>query len=130
MYKWIRNEKVENDLKQLFPISRIYTLVDSNYKNFFACKEKLEKHQLDIILTNESYSRMLETNDIHTIGILQFDSILKAPNVDAYSNAYSYLVTARQMLEQDDSGNMIIQTYDIQNDIINILLRIIIMIFL
>lgn len=118
MYSGLGMEKVENDLKQLFPISRIYTLVDSNYKNFFACKEKLEKHQLDIILTNESYSRMLETNDIHTIGILQFDSILKAPNVDAYSNAYSYLVTARQMLEQDDSGNMIIQTYDIQNDII------------
>ena len=69
----------------------------------------IEDKKIDVIITTETYAKSIVNTHIATVGIINFDSVLKTPSYDAESRAYNLLIYSMEHLK-NTGGKLLVQT--------------------
>ena len=103
-------ESVHELIEDNFPEFKTLCIIDNNnFEEFSLQMSLIEDKKVDVIITTETFSKSIVNNNIGTVGIINFDSVLKTPSYDAESRAYNLLVYSKEHVK-NNSGKLIVQT--------------------
>lgn len=111
----IGSERIEEEVRQLFPEARVARLdsdTTSNRKHFLATLKAVRTRQVDILIGTQMIAKGLHFPHITLVGVVWADSGLGMPDYKAAERTFSLLaqVTGRAG-RGEDPGRVIIQTY-------------------
>lgn len=115
-------EKVEEEVQYIFPEARVARMdVDSmrGKRSLADLLQKLEKHQIDILVGTQMVVKGLDLEKVALVGILSADSLLSFPDFRVNERAF-------QLMEQvsgragrtDGTGKVLVQTYNLQHPVL------------
>jgi primosomal protein N' (replication factor Y) len=111
----IGSERIEDEIRQLFPQARVARLdsdTTANRKHYLAILKAIREHQVDILIGTQMIAKGLHFPDIILVGVIWADSGLSMPDYKAAERTFALLsqVTGRAG-RGDDPGLVIVQTY-------------------
>ena len=115
-------ERIEEEVKQVFPNARVARMdVDSmrGKKSMNILLERLEKHEIDVLVGTQMVVKGLDFANVSLVGILSADSLLSFPDYRVNERAF-------QLMEQvsgragrtDGAGRVLIQTYNLEHQVL------------
>ncbi len=117
-------QKLEEELKLLFPDARILRLdADStgardSYSNYLTA---FAKGEYDIMLGTQMVAKGLDFPDVTVVGVIGADRALYGDDYRGYERTFSLLTqVVGRAGRSEDKGIAVIQTNDIDNNIINL----------
>jgi primosomal protein N' (replication factor Y) len=121
----IGTERVEEQLKELFPNARIARMdldtTRSKYAHQHLIRE-LEYRQIDILIGTQMVTKGLDFENVTLVGVLDADKLLYYPSFRAYEHAYHLLVQFRGRAARSHlPGRMVIQTFTPNNPFFQLL---------
>ncbi len=110
----IGTEKIEDELKQLFPSARVgrMDLDSTRGKNAFEkIIRKLEKREIDILVGTQMVTKGLDFEHVSIVGVLNADNLLNFPDFRAHERSYQLIsqVSGRAG-RKHKQGKVVIQT--------------------
>ena len=120
-------EKVEDEVRIIFPAARVARLdydTTRNKNSLNRIISQFENHQTDILVGTQMISKGLDFENLTVVGILNADNMLNFPDFRAWEKSFQLLeqVSGRAGRRQEE-GQVIIQTSDPSNKIIQLVLR-------
>ena len=120
-------EKIEDEVKIIFPASRVARLDHDTTRNKNSLNRiisQFEDHRTDILVGTQMISKGLDFENLTVVGILNADNMLNFPDFRAWEKSFQLLeqVSGRAGRRQEE-GRVIIQTSDPSNQIIQLVLR-------
>ncbi|OGF19110.1 primosomal protein N' [Candidatus Falkowbacteria bacterium RIFCSPHIGHO2_02_FULL_45_15] len=115
-------EKVERELKKIFPaakISRLDTSITPSLKNLSQRQQEFVNGKIDILVGTQ-VALPLSSPNLALVAAINIDSILNFPDWQTDERAWQIL---HQISRRDDAGQAIIQTYNPDNKILRQLAR-------
>lgn len=120
--KTFGTERIEEEVQQIFPEARVARMdVDSmrGKQSMSDLLDKLEKHQIDILVGTQMVVKGLDFARVALVGILSADSLLSYPDFRVNERAF-------QLMEQvsgragrtDGAGKVIVQAYNLQHPVL------------
>lgn len=111
----IGSERIEEEVRQLFPQARIARLdsdTSGNRKHYLATLKAVRARQVDVLIGTQMIAKGLHFPHITLVGVVWADSGLGMPDYKAAERTFSLLaqVTGRAG-RGEDPGRVIIQTY-------------------
>jgi primosomal protein N' (replication factor Y) len=111
----IGSERIEEEVRQLFPHARIARLdsdTTANRKHYLATLKAVRERQVDILIGTQMIAKGLHFPGITLVGVVWADSGLAMPDYKAAERTFSLLsqVTGRAG-RGEDPGVVIVQTY-------------------
>ena len=117
-------EKLEQELSQLVPQARIVRMDRDTTSRKFAHTEILDKFRrgdYDILLGTQMVAKGHDIPNVTLVGVLSADSALNLPDYRASERAFSLLTQAAGRAGRGARpGQVIFQTYDVENEIIQL----------
>ena len=120
-------EKIEDDIKQLFPEARTArmdldtTRTRSAYEKIIA---DFEQGKTDILIGTQMVSKGLDFDHVSVVGILNADTMMNYPDFRAYERAYQLMAqVAGRAGRKNKRGKVILQTKSIDHPIIGQVIR-------
>ncbi len=115
-------EKVEDDIKLLFPESTVGRM-DLDTTRTRAAYEKIiddfENGRIDILIGTQMVSKGLDFDHVSVVGILNADTMLNFPDFRAYERSYQLMAqVAGRAGRKNKRGVVVLQTRSIDNPII------------
>jgi primosomal protein N' (replication factor Y) len=116
-------ERIEEEVKQVFPEARVARMdVDSmrGKKSMSVLLERLEKHEVDVLVGTQMVVKGLDFARVSLVGILSADSLLSYPDFRVNERAF-------QLMEQvsgragrsDGAGRVLIQAFNMQHPVLH-----------
>ncbi len=120
-------EKIEDELKELFPEARVarMDLDTTRKKNAYQdLLNSIENAEIDILVGTQMVTKGLDFNLVTLVGILQADSLLNHQDFRAHERAFQLIeqVSGRAG-RRDIQGQVIIQTYKPDHPILQLASR-------
>ncbi|GAB4200313.1 MAG: primosomal protein N' [Bacteroidia bacterium] len=126
-YKGWGTEKLEENLKEMFPHHNIARLDQDTTRSKYAHQniiEAFEKQEIDILIGTQMITKGLDFKNVTLAAVINADSILHFPDFRAFERAY-------QLLHQlggrsgriDKNGEMLIQTFRPENPVLQMYLE-------
>ena len=120
-------EKIEDEVKIIFPAARVARLDHDTTRNRNSLNRiisQFENHRIDILVGTQMISKGLDFEKLSLVGILNADNMLNFPDFRAWEKSFQLLeqVSGRAGRRQEE-GQVIIQTSDPSNNIIQLVLR-------
>lgn len=120
-------EKIEDDLKELFPEARIarMDLDTTRKKNAYQdLLNSIENEEVDILVGTQMVTKGLDFKSVTLVGILQADSLLNHQDFRAHERAFQLIeqVSGRAG-RRDTQGHVIIQSYKPEHPILQLASR-------
>lgn len=120
-------EKIEDELKEIFPEARIarMDLDTTRKKNAYQdLLNSIENSEVDILVGTQMVTKGLDFNSVTLVGILQADSLLNHQDFRAHERAFQLIeqVSGRAG-RRDIQGQVIIQTYKPDHPILQLASR-------
>ena len=120
-------EKIEDEVKIVFPEARVARLDHDTTRSSNSLNKiisQFENHQTDILVGTQMISKGLDFENLMVVGILNADSMLNFPDFRAWEKSFQMLeqVSGRSGRRKEE-GQVIIQTSDPENTIIQLILR-------
>lgn len=120
-------EKIEDELKEIFPEARIarMDLDTTRKKNAYQdLLNSIENSEIDILVGTQMVTKGLDFNSVTLVGILQADSLLNHQDFRAHERAFQLIeqVSGRAG-RRDVQGQVIIQTYKPDHPILQLASR-------
>ncbi len=120
-------EKIEDELKELFPDARVarMDLDTTRKKNAYQdLLNSIENSEIDILVGTQMVTKGLDFNLVTLVGILQADSLLNHQDFRAHERAFQLIeqVSGRAG-RRDIQGQVIIQTYKPDHPILQLASR-------
>ncbi len=123
-------EKVENDIKKLFPEARVARVDRDEVSNRHQLEdiiERMENLTIDIMVGTQMIAKGLDFPNLHCVGLILADIGFNLPNFRSHERSFQLItqVSGRAGRNPNDPGHVIIQayntehpsiTYAIQND--------------
>jgi primosomal protein N' (replication factor Y) len=111
----IGSERIEEEVRQLFPEARVARLdsdTTANRSHYLATLKAVRTRQVDILIGTQMIAKGLHFPHITLVGVVWADSGLGMPDYKAAERTFSLLaqVTGRAG-RGDDPGRVIVQTY-------------------
>lgn len=105
-------ERIEEDIKMLFPEARTARLdLDSAKNGYEDILNDFQEGRTDILIGTQMVSKGLDFNNVSVVGILQADSIMSYPDFRATERAYQLMAqVAGRAGRRDIRGKVILQT--------------------
>jgi primosomal protein N' (replication factor Y) len=107
-------EKVEEEVSRLFPDARVERLdgdTSSSERAFKRIVSSFEQHETDILVGTQILTKGFDFEGVTTVGILNADNLLSAPDFRASERAYQLMMqVAGRAGRHNDRGRVIIQT--------------------
>lgn len=115
-------EKLEEEIRQLFPKSRIARMdVDSmrGKESYPRLIEQMSKHKIDILVGTQMVVKGLDFSNVALVGIISADSLLNFPDFRVNERAFHLMeqVSGRAG-RQDGVGKVLIQAFNIKHPIL------------
>lgn len=111
-------QKVEDEIRQLFPLASIARLDWDSSRPKGAQKEILQamkEQRIDILIGTQMVAKGLDFPLVSLVGVVDADSILNLPDFRARERCFQLLVqVAGRAGRADIPGEVIIQTYNLQ----------------
>lgn len=122
-YYGLGTEKLESELKKKFPMARIIRMdTDTTSKkgSLEHIVTSFKKEQYDILIGTQMISKGLDFPKVTLVGILNADSSLNIPDFRSGEKTFALLYQASGRAGRCDlPGEVIIETYDQENKILN-----------
>ena len=120
-------EKIEDDIKQLFPDARVARM-DLDTTRTRAAYERIisdfEQGRTDILIGTQMVSKGLDFDHVSVVGILNADTMLNYPDFRAYERAYQLMAqVAGRAGRKGKRGRVVLQTKSIDHPIIPQVIR-------
>jgi primosomal protein N' (replication factor Y) len=120
--KTFGTERIEEEVQHIFPEARVARMdVDSmrGKQSMSDLLDKLEKHQIDILVGTQMVVKGLDFARVALVGILSADSLFSYPDFRVNERAF-------QLMEQvsgragrtDGAGKVIVQAYNLQHPVL------------
>lgn len=120
-------EKVEEEVKNLFPDARIALVTSDNIGSFSdvdSLVKKILDNEIDIIIGTQMISKGHDFPNLTLIGIIDADSSLYSSELRALEKTYQMMMQVMGRAgRREDKGKIIIQTYNPQNLIFEKILK-------
>lgn len=115
-------ERIEEEVKQVFPNARVARMdVDSmrGKKSMNILLERLEKHEIDVLVGTQMVVKGLDFAKVSLVGILSADTLLSYPDFRVNERAF-------QLMEQvsgragriDGAGRVLIQAFNLNHAVL------------
>jgi len=122
-YLGLGTEKVEIELNKLFPDAKVVRM-DQDTTSKKGAHEKIiedfKNHKYDILLGTQMISKGLDFSLVTLVGILNADSSLNIPDFRSNEKTFALLYQASGRAGRSNlTGNVIIQTYNPDNYVLN-----------
>ncbi len=115
-------EKIENELKKLFPAARIVRAdrdTMSKRNSFDDLHAQLNAKEIDILIGTQMIGKGIDIADISLVGVILADTSLHIPDFRAEERTYQLLSqVAGRAGRRDKQGEVIIQTYCPDNTVL------------
>lgn len=125
--KGFGTEKIEDDLKYIFPEARIarMDLDTTRAKHSFQhILSEFEEQRIDILVGTQIVAKGLDFSHVTLIGIINADSLLSFPDFRAFEKGFQLLSqVGGRAGRRDKAGRVIIQTYDTKHRVIDQVIR-------
>jgi len=116
-------EQVETELKDIFPKLRLIRLDydttrgKSNFKNII---NSFEKKKYDVLIGTQMVTKGLDFKNVQLVGIMSLDSSLNFPDFRSHERCFQLVQqVAGRSGRSKDRGEVLVQTYNSESDIIN-----------
>ena len=115
-------EKIENEIKKIFPQSKVARMDFDTAKTRNAYESILtsfKNHEVDILVGTQMVTKGLDFDNISIVGILAADKILYFPDFKSNERAYQlFTQVAGRAGRRKKKGRVIIQTYNPDHPVI------------
>jgi len=116
-------EKIEEDLKVIFPKSRIarMDLDTTRGKNGYSSLiERFENREIDILIGTQMISKGLDFDNVGLVSVLNADNLLHMPDFRAFERGFHLMVqVAGRAGRSEQAGDVAIQTFSPLHSTIN-----------
>ena len=116
-------EKIEDDVKVLFPEARVARMDLDTTKTRTAYEKIImdfEQGKTDILIGTQMVSKGLDFDHVSVVGILNADTMLNYPDFRAYERAYQLMAqVSGRAGRKNKRGRVILQTRNIDHPIID-----------
>lgn len=117
-------EKVENDLKQLFPSKNIARADRDEIQSRIEMEDlikKMENSEIDILIGTQMIAKGLDFSNLTLVGLLLADVNFNLPDFRATERSFQLITqmsgrSGRHVEVDGDAGKVIIQTYNPQHE--------------
>jgi primosomal protein N' (replication factor Y) len=120
-------EKLEQDLKTMYPKARIKRLDFDTARTKSSYQELLdlfELREIDILVGTQMLSKGLDFDHVGLVGILQADSMFYYPDYRSNERAYQLLTqVSGRAGRKNNQGRVILQSYNLQHEVIKYVLH-------
>ena len=117
-------EQVESEIKKLYPNIKVLRLDKDTTTKKYAYNDILNKfnnEDYNILIGTQMISKGLDFKDVTLVGVLLADLLISYPSYTSYENAYQLLTqVSGRTGRRDKQGEVIIQVYNDNNNIINL----------
>jgi primosomal protein N' (replication factor Y) len=123
--KGFGTEQIEESLKDLFPdfVTKRMDYDTTRGKNAHQqIITDFEQGRTDILVGTQMVTKGLDFDNVSLVGILNADSMLYFPDFRAYERAFQLMMqVAGRAGRKGEQGKVLIQTYDVQNEMFALL---------
>lgn len=120
-------EKVEEDLKRLFPDKTIARADRDEITSRFEMEElvnKMELSEIDILVGTQMIAKGLDFSNLKLVGLLLADISFNLPDFRAAEKSFQLITqmsgrSGRHVKDNESAGRVIIQAYNTEHDSIN-----------
>ena len=120
--KGFGTEQIELELKLLFPEIKIARMDQDTTRGKFAFEKLIDSfknREIDILVGTQMLAKGLDFDNVSLVGILNADSLLYHPDFRAFERSFQMMTqVAGRAGRSDKKGNVIIQTYNTNHNII------------
>lgn len=121
--KGFGTEKIEDDLKIIFPEATIGRLDTDSSKTKFGHEKIIDKFaegKTQILVGTQMVTKGLDFENVSVVGILNADNILNFPDFRSHERAYQLMVqVSGRAGRKNGKGKVIIQTFQPQHPVIS-----------
>ncbi|MDA3779220.1 MAG: primosomal protein N' [Bacteroidales bacterium] len=125
-YKGFGTEKIENEVKELFPETKVArmdfdsTRTKNSYEKII---EAFETGKTNILIGTQMISKGLDFDNVSTVGIMNADNMLNFPDFRAFERSYQLMAqVSGRAGRKYRQGKVIIQTSDPEHSILQFVL--------
>ena len=123
----IGTEKIEDDLKILFPEAHVRRMDLDTTRNKYSYQNiinEFEKGDIDILVGTQMVSKGLDFDRVRLVGIIDADRVIHFPDFRSGERAFQLLsqVSGRSG-RRDIQGKVVIQTYDTSQKILHRIIK-------
>ncbi|WHQ46641.1 MAG: primosomal protein N' [Candidatus Midichloria sp.] len=116
-------EKIEEELKKLFPLARVAIATSetiSNQKSAMELLKKISNHEIDIIIGTQILAKGLDFKLLQLVGVIDADCSYTSGDIRAHERMYQLLsqVSGRAG-RANERGQVFLQTYEPHNHILH-----------
>jgi len=120
--KTFGTQKIEEEVQMLFPKARVARMdLDSTRgkQQFAQLLDKLNKHEIDILVGTQMVVKGLDFPNVSLVGILSADSLLNYPDFRVSERAFQLMsqVSGRAG-RADGEGRVLVQAYNLQHPVL------------
>lgn len=120
--KTFGTERIEEEVKQLFPDARVARMDLDSMRGKEALPkllEEVEKHKIDILVGTQMVVKGLDFANIALVGILSADTLLSYPDFRVNERAFQLMEqVAGRAGRADGAGKVYIQAYNLQHPVL------------
>jgi primosomal protein N' (replication factor Y) len=120
-------EKVEEEVRRLFPAIRIARMDSDTMRNRAAYEKTIadfEQHKIDVLIGTQMLTKGLDFDRLQLVGILNADSMLNYPDFRAHEHAFQLMTqVSGRAGRKSGRGSVIVQTSDPQHPVIQYVLN-------
>lgn len=115
-------QKIEEEVQQVFPkarVERMDTDTTRGKQQFSQLLDKLQKHQIDILVGTQMVVKGLDFPNVALVGILSADSLLSYPDFRVNERAFQLMSQVSGRAGRlDGEGQVFIQSYNLQHPVL------------
>lgn len=121
-------ERIEETLHQEFPAARTLRMdtdTTSTRRSYERIIDDFEQHRADVLIGTQMVTKGLDFDAIHTVGILNADTLMNFPDFRAHERAYQLMeqVAGRAGRREGQNGEVIIQCHDTRHPLLQQVVR-------
>ncbi|MES2480039.1 MAG: primosomal protein N' [Bacteroidota bacterium] len=120
--KTFGTQKIEEEVQMLFPKARVARMdLDSTRgkQQFAQLLDKLNKHEIDILVGTQMVVKGLDFPNVSLVGILSADSLLNYPDFRVNERAFQLMSQVSGRAGRvDGAGQVLVQAYNLQHPVL------------
>lgn len=120
--KTFGTQKIEEEVQMLFPKARVARMdLDSTRgkQQFAQLLDKLNKHEIDILVGTQMVVKGLNFPNVSLVGILSADSLLNYPDFRVSERAFQLMCqVSGRAGRADGEGRVLVQAYNLQHPVL------------
>ncbi|MEZ4807620.1 MAG: primosomal protein N' [Flavobacteriales bacterium] len=120
-------ERIEEELGELFPEARIARMDQDTTRGKHALERILTgfgQGVVDILVGTQMVTKGLDFDNVHVVGILNADALMRFPDFRAHERAFQLMAqVAGRCGRRVDAGQVVIQAQDVHHPVLDLVTR-------